>query len=84
MTKDGGKYDYTYAERQRRRRERLKASGLSEVRERVPPDLVHALKAIASEMRDPTKAEKYRKAFPEPEGEQVERTNEAATNTEWL
>ena len=52
--------DYTYKERQQRRRDRLKASGLAEVRERVPPDLVPLLKQIAAAMRDPEKVEAYR------------------------
>lgn len=62
-----GGHDYTFKERQQRRRDRLKASGLAEVRERVPPDLVPVLKAIAAEMRDPGKAEEYRKRFPQPD-----------------
>ena len=75
-------YDYTYAERQRRMRAKRKASGLAEVREREPPDLVPVLKAIAAEMRDPEKAEEYRKRFPESSRPSVERPNEDATNTE--
>lgn len=65
-------HDYTYAERQRRRRQRLKASGLAEVRERVPPQFVPVLKEIAEEMRDPVKARKWERS-PEPEGDHVER-----------
>jgi hypothetical protein len=73
-------HDYTYAERQRRRRQRLKASGLAEVRERVPPQFVHVLKSIAAEMRDPVKARKWERSS-EQEGDQVERTIEGATNS---
>ena len=53
-------HDYTQAERQRRARARKKASGLVEVRDRVPSDLAPELKRIAAEMRDPVKAEIYR------------------------
>lgn len=67
-----GGHDKTYAERMKRLRQRQKASGLAEVRERVPPDLVPALKAIAAEMRDPETAEKYRNRVPKPEIEDKE------------
>jgi hypothetical protein len=76
--------DYTYAQRQRKMRAKRKASGLAEVRERVPPDLVPVLKAIAAEMRDPEKAEEYRKRFPESESQTAERTTEDATNPDAL
>ena len=56
--------DYTYKERQQRRRDRLKASGLAEVRERVPPDLAPLLKQIAAAMRDPDKSKLYRLILP--------------------
>lgn len=79
-----GGHDHTYAERQRKMRRRRKESGLAEVRERVPPDLVPALKAIAAEMRDPDKADEYRKLFSKTESQTVERTNEGATNPDAL
>lgn len=55
------RHDYTEKERQQRMRDKRKAEGLAEVRERVPPDLVPVLKAIAVEMRTPKGAEKYRR-----------------------
>jgi hypothetical protein len=59
-----GGYDKTYAERQRRMRQRRKETGLVEVRERVPPDLAPELKRIAAEMRDPETANLYRQHLP--------------------
>jgi len=50
-------YDYTYAERMRRMRQKRRDEGLVEVRERVPSDLVSDLKRIAAEMRNPETAE---------------------------
>jgi hypothetical protein len=57
-------YDYTYAERMRRMRQKRRDEGLVEVRERVPSDLVSELKRIASEMRDLKTAEAYRQRLP--------------------
>ena len=57
-------YDYTYAERMRRMRQKRRVEGLVEVRERVPSDLVSELKRIAAEMRNLETAEAYRKALP--------------------